>query len=308
MRHPSYVRSFADALRVVRTKQPLVALGELSIPARRTAIEALQYNKKSWELLRGAHDYVLSVGGERLELSAQLYLNTLNHYRLFAYARSGKTSGMLFSVNLTTSRDVAGVVGLSQRIHFAEGRGTDRSAAQAIRRAKARMLADILTRSRIVVTDNLEIDLGTFSSRRRGFLDTTAAGFISQFFTVAVLKGHFQGNKGYQLACLPRVDDSFPWKWNSAEAVREKLAPNRRGRRGFRPIGLSLRYQVLERDGSRCCVCGRGPHEGVTLHVDHIRPYSLGGLTVLSNLQLMCADCNLGKGNRSATDHRKNAG
>jgi hypothetical protein len=44
---------------------------------------------------------------------------------------------------------------------------------------------------------------------------------------------------------------------------------------------------------------GRDPQDGVTLHVDHVTPFSLGGLTVLSNLQTLCDLCNLEKGNRS---------
>jgi 5-methylcytosine-specific restriction endonuclease McrA len=33
------------------------------------------------------------------------------------------------------------------------------------------------------------------------------------------------------------------------------------------------------------------------LHVDHIKPWSLGGLTVDENLQTLCEPCNLGKSN-----------
>ncbi len=69
--------------------------------------------------------------------------------------------------------------------------------------------------------------------------------------------------------------------------------------RGQRAIPLALRFQVLERDKGRCPLCGRGRTDGVTLHVDHVTPYSLGGLTVLANLQSLCSECNLGKGNRS---------
>jgi 5-methylcytosine-specific restriction endonuclease McrA len=59
-----------------------------------------------------------------------------------------------------------------------------------------------------------------------------------------------------------------------------------------------LRAQVLIRDCSTCCICGRNPktHPGLVLHVDHIRPFSKGGKTVLDNLQTTCEDCNLGKG------------
>jgi hypothetical protein len=107
-----------------------------------------------------------------------------------------------------------------------------------------------------------------FSHLDGAFLTTTGAQFLSRFFSVAMLKGHIQGNKGFQFAALPRFDDSFVWKWNKAEAVRKALVPNRRGARGARSIPIALRQQILERDGGRCKLCGHGPMDGVTLHVD----------------------------------------
>ena len=58
----------------------------------------------------------------------------------------------------------------------------------------------------------------------------------------------------------------------------------------------ALRYQILKRDGFRCQICGRSQEDGVVLHIDHIKPVSKGGKTIPSNLRVLCADCNLGKG------------
>ena len=61
----------------------------------------------------------------------------------------------------------------------------------------------------------------------------------------------------------------------------------------------SLRYRVLSRDNSCCTRCGATPQtHGVSLHVDHIVPVSMGGKTEMTNLQTLCAPCNLGKSNR----------
>lgn len=57
----------------------------------------------------------------------------------------------------------------------------------------------------------------------------------------------------------------------------------------------SLRYDVIQRDGGRCRVCGRSAADGVTLEVDHIIPISKGGTTTYTNLQTLCKDCNRGK-------------
>ena len=58
-----------------------------------------------------------------------------------------------------------------------------------------------------------------------------------------------------------------------------------------------LRFQVLVRDKSTCRLCGASPTKdpSVTLHIDHIIPWSKGGKTTLDNLQTLCAACNLGK-------------
>lgn len=66
----------------------------------------------------------------------------------------------------------------------------------------------------------------------------------------------------------------------------------------------ALRWQVFQRDGWKCVACGRQSHDGVLLHVDHVLPRSKGGKDVLANLQTLCSECNIGKGNRDATNLR----
>ena len=60
----------------------------------------------------------------------------------------------------------------------------------------------------------------------------------------------------------------------------------------------SLRYNVLKRDGFRCCICGASAKDGTRLEVDHIIPISKGGMTVLDNLQTLCKECNRGKSDK----------
>lgn len=66
-----------------------------------------------------------------------------------------------------------------------------------------------------------------------------------------------------------------------------------------RDPNLRLRFLVMRRDNFKCVKDGRSPatHLGITLHVDHIIPWSKCGETVLENLQTLCSDCNLGKNN-----------
>jgi hypothetical protein len=63
-------------------------------------------------------------------------------------------------------------------------------------------------------------------------------------------------------------------------------------------IKTSIRYQVLKRDKHRCQSCGATAKDGAKLQIDHIKPVSKGGSNDLENLQVLCRDCNLGKGNK----------
>ena len=82
----------------------------------------------------------------------------------------------------------------------------------------------------------------------------------------------------------------------SADASGVAVPERARGR--SRSVGWRLRYTVLRRDRFACRACGRSPaiHPGVLLEVDHVVPWSKGGLTVEPNLQTLCEQCNGGKG------------
>lgn len=78
-------------------------------------------------------------------------------------------------------------------------------------------------------------------------------------------------------------------------ATREECSPTGIKKRD---VPLGLRLKVLSRDSFKCVLCGRSPalHYGVVLHIDHILPVARGGATTLENLQTLCRECNLGKG------------
>jgi hypothetical protein len=65
-----------------------------------------------------------------------------------------------------------------------------------------------------------------------------------------------------------------------------------------RAITLNLRWAILERDGHKCRSCGATVDDGARLEIDHIKPFSKGGLTTPGNLQVLCYDCNAGKRDR----------
>lgn len=65
-------------------------------------------------------------------------------------------------------------------------------------------------------------------------------------------------------------------------------------------IGQKLRVDILARDNYTCQMCGIGRKNNAILEVDHIYPVSKGGTNDPSNLQVLCRDCNGGKGNRTS--------
>lgn len=67
-----------------------------------------------------------------------------------------------------------------------------------------------------------------------------------------------------------------------------------------------VRMRALERDGAKCACCGRTARHGVVMNVDHIKPRGLHPELALdlANLQILCSECNQGKGNKFQTDWR----
>lgn len=68
----------------------------------------------------------------------------------------------------------------------------------------------------------------------------------------------------------------------------------------YRNVTSALKLKVLKRDKFKCVSCQKTPatDSNVELHVDHIIPFSKGGLDKLSNLQVLCKDCNNKKWNK----------
>lgn len=67
-----------------------------------------------------------------------------------------------------------------------------------------------------------------------------------------------------------------------------------------------LRLQAIKLHGSKCQACGATPASGAVLNVDHIKPRLLFPALALriDNLQVLCSECNEGKGNWDMTDFR----
>lgn len=72
------------------------------------------------------------------------------------------------------------------------------------------------------------------------------------------------------------------------------------------PPWKRLSYDIKKERGRRCECCGATPDQGVRIITDHIKPLRKYWHLRLDplNMQVLCDDCNLGKGSRDETDWR----
>ena len=67
-----------------------------------------------------------------------------------------------------------------------------------------------------------------------------------------------------------------------------------------------VRMEAFVKYGPKCMCCGATPTTGAVMHVDHIKPRKTHPELALEldNLQILCHECNHGKGNWNTTDWR----
>lgn len=77
--------------------------------------------------------------------------------------------------------------------------------------------------------------------------------------------------------------------------VKWQLVENKN--RNKKQVSQKTRYEVKERDGWRCVLCGASPKvdSGVCLEVDYIVPRNEGGSNNKENLRTLCHDCGVGR-------------
>lgn len=129
---------------------------------------------------------------------------------------------------------------------------------------------------------------GTYAARFRSW-----RGALEAFVAWANEDGADHSVNGIEPAAPLGAELATP-----ATTTELPVPPARLPRRTSREINLRLRFRVMQRDRFTCRACGRSPSSvpGLILHVDHRVAWSLGGETVMENLQTLCESCNLGKG------------
>ncbi|MEO7044831.1 MAG: HNH endonuclease signature motif containing protein [Ferruginibacter sp.] len=294
--HYQDAKEFANILKAAKLNGK-INIGKFYLKGKKGVADSIQYNEAGLDLLDNLHEYTFPIQKGDLQLSLQLYENVSNHYRLFCFTKFGSKAGMTFSVNLTTEKESDSVIFLTQQIKFTEQYEGSALLAQAHRRQKQIVFCDLLKKLGFQMTENGILILGIFDPIKKQLENTSIEKFLNDFIIVSILKGHFQGNKGYQLEILPtynKLDYIFTGKDEEITSVPKKLIRNKTKR----AIPLGYYYKVFKRDAFKCVACGRSANDGIKLHADHKVPFSLGGLTELNNLQTLCNECNISKSNK----------
>lgn len=133
------------------------------------------------------------------------------------------------------------------------------------------------------------------------------------------LRGFWKGELAVPLAPL-KSKKSIPQKPKAKPAPPKRPRANKRRKHVGKPHPeyksgrsfyrcrewLELRYAALKNTDGRCQCCGASAADGVQLHVDHVIPrYKDPRLELnINNLQVLCMDCNVGKGAWDQTDWR----
>lgn len=144
---------------------------------------------------------------------------------------------------------------------------------------------------------DLRINFDKFCTIERKLVDSAKLVMIQELsITCYVEYSSPQGMRCYSKDCTYLESEIRTAMQNliTREAYMRSEAWRRKNERS--KVTPSLRYNVMHRDGFRCCLCGRSGSNGTELEVDHIVPVSKGGNTTYSNLQTLCRECNRGKG------------
>lgn len=192
--------AFARALKNATLHDDSLCFGEVSLRGEKGVNSSIQYNKVGGiDLLEGNQEYTFYVSSGKIELSLQLYLNDSNHFRLFCFTKCNKDRGMAFSVNLTTKKENLDTIFLTQKIKFSERINNNIEISKEERKEKQDKMCEMLKILNFNVSDNNDVALGVFNPQTGSLINATMDEFLSNFILISLIKGHFQGNKGYDL-------------------------------------------------------------------------------------------------------------
>ena len=135
-------------------------------------------------------DFSITQSDVEVNLSIQLYLNESQHYRLFCF----NPKGLLFSLNFTVARNYEkDVLKLRQNISL-----SNRNMAVEQKRNNELSILKLCEKEGLKGVGNT-VMLGYYNISDSTFIETTSSNFLLDFIKIAIIKGHFMGNKNYTI-------------------------------------------------------------------------------------------------------------
>jgi 5-methylcytosine-specific restriction endonuclease McrA len=132
-----------------------------------------------------------------------------------------------------------------------------------------------------------------------GWIQKYGSDEISSNQSIALQTALQKSNKPSAAKGLQVLQDAWLVLQNTPEVTSRVFLASKAWKR--------LRYKALRLHGNKCQCCGASPNTGAVLNVDHILPRRLfpQHALQLENLQVLCADCNEGKGNWDMTSFKE---
>lgn len=112
------------------------------------------------------------------------------------------------------------------------------------------------------------------------------------------IKDELSADSSFSFCCKRCQNNLAPWERDDIYIVMYHLEEHYGiplETPGHMEAAKKMQNQVLRLYGSVCFACGES---GPGLHIDHIRPRSLGGDAAFRNLQPLCGSCGQRKGQR----------
>lgn len=203
-RLPRHIKLFSEALRAVEPMAITIPGTESPIVGEPGDMVSNTHRYEEHEEFGLEHEYRFNIPKHpTLRVTVDLRLDGGVYWRLLAYSRiKGKpTHGMLFSINLTHEQHDPKLLALKQRLKSAT-RGVDSD----VRGRSMESLTEHLRAIGLDVGEDRALNLGSFERHSGKFRGTTAANLIRDFVVTAVIKGHYMGNKGYELPGFEVMD------------------------------------------------------------------------------------------------------
>ena len=111
------------------------------------------------------------------------------------------------------------------------------------------------------------------------------------------VKGYMRKNGTYVSGHIRNVSSTRSYTPRRSYSYTPKRTYSKSYNTSTRNFSKGMKQKAYNAQSGRCRHCGK--HGSMKdMEADHIVPYSKGGKTTYSNLQILCRPCNRSKGNR----------